>query len=121
MANLSPLDGYRRRATFDVEALRVLLEDEDVVQFRYQVWDTMGKDPLFTAPISEELTLEQERELIVKQIKRLSEYGFDRQVELTQPMKLLGYFQAMQAHSMSLFVQYVVLREVSGMCIAHAH
>lgn len=72
---MATLQEYRRRGTFDVSALRVLLDGEEAVALKYQVWDTFAKDPLF-APPSHELTRDQLEELTFKRMKRMTEYDF---------------------------------------------
>lgn len=73
---MATLQEYRKRGTFDVSALRVLLDGEEAVALKYQVWDTFAKDPLF-APPSHELTRDQLEELTFKRMKRMTEYDFD--------------------------------------------
>ncbi len=94
-----PLNSYRRKATFDVAALRDLVDGEEVVKFRNQVWDTMAKDPLFATPVPEELSIEQQRQLTVKRVYRLFEYDFPSK---ESHLKRLGFLQALQAFDFGL-------------------
>jgi len=73
---MASLEEYRKRRTFDVSALRVLLDGEEAVALKYQIWDTFARDPLF-APPSHELTTDQLEELTFKRMKRMTEYDFD--------------------------------------------
>ena len=73
MAN--SLEEWRKKASFGVKALQDLLFTKEVVDFKNLVWDTLAKDPLFSIP-SQELTLNEERELSFRRTKRLVEYRF---------------------------------------------
>lgn len=101
MAAANPLDVYRKKATFDVDALRILLDGQEAVETMYQVWDTLAKDPLFVLR-QEELTLDQQRELAFKRVKRLVEYGFS----FDTPRKILGYMHASTMHDFPLQMLY---------------
>lgn len=101
-SQLNMLDVYRRRAVFNVEEMAVLLEGEDVVTTRKMVWDAMAQDPLFDDP-GEELTLEQQRELAFKRVKRLSEHKFVSEDQFMEsPVRELAYEQAVMAYDLSV-------------------
>ena len=87
------LESYRRKATFDVAALEILIDGEEVVEVRNQVWDTLATDPLFVPP-NDELNMEQQQELNVRRMRRLVEYDFPAS---DSPMKQLGCLEAVQA------------------------
>ena len=74
-STMASLQEYRERGTFDVAALRAFLDGQDVVTLKYQIWDTLGKDPLFASP-SHDLTADQLEELTYKRLKRITEYAF---------------------------------------------
>ena len=92
------LEGYRRKATFDVHELRNLLDDEETVELKYQIWDTLAKDPLFASP-ERELLIEQLQELNFKRMKRLIEYDFP---SLDSPAKQIGFLAALIAYDPGL-------------------
>lgn len=69
------LDEWRRKRTFDMAALEDCVVGEEVAVFKRQVWDTLGKDPLFSDP-NGEVSLHGKRELALKRMKRLVEYEF---------------------------------------------
>ena len=108
----NPLDAYRKKATFDTETLRNLLYGEELVQYKYQVWETLGNDPLFATP-SAELTFDQKRELTFQRAKRLYEYDFlSEDVFLTYPMKICALQMALQSLDGSLLPTYTLNTEV---------
>ena len=134
-SHLNMLDVYRRRAVFNVEKMAVLLEGKDVVTTRKKVWDMMAQDPLFDDP-GKVLTLEQQRELAFKRVKRLSEYKFVSEDEfMVSPVRKLAYEQALMAYdfsvleaeSLSLDVSYnsilfiVELRALRGFVKTNCH
>jgi len=97
------LSVYRKKATFDVGALRNLLEGEDIVEYKYRIWDTLERDPLFVQP-SEELTLEQQRELAFKRAKRIQEYNFLTDDDFMDcPLKAMVHNLALLAFDSSVF------------------
>ena len=71
-----PLSQYRRRATFDWRQMKVLLDGEDVVKFKAQVWAVLEKDQLFNRPPWEELSRDEFRKLTFLRMRRLIEYDF---------------------------------------------
>ena len=92
------LEGYRKKATFDVHKLRNLLDDEEAVELKYQIWDTLAKDPLFASP-EKELLIEQLQELNFKRMKHLIEYDFP---SLDSPAKQIGFLAALIAYDPGL-------------------
>lgn len=96
------LSVYRKKATFDVGALRNLLEGEEMVEYKYRIWDTLERDPLFVQP-SEELTLEQQRELAFKRANRIQEYNFLTDDDFMDcPLKAMVYRLALLAFDPSV-------------------
>lgn len=71
-----PLTEYRRRATFDWRKMKVLLDGEDVVKFKAQVWAILERDQLFNRKPWEELTRDEYRRLTFLRMRRLIEYDF---------------------------------------------
>ena len=89
----NPLDGYRKKAQFDSQALRILLDGEEAVEFRHQILDTLARDPLFAAP-KRELTVGEQQELNFLRAKRLKEYDFPISVSAA---KVQAYLCALTA------------------------
>ena len=71
----NPLESYRKKAQFDSQALRILLDGEEAVEFKHRIFDTLASDPLFAAP-KRELTIGEQQELTFLRAKRLKEYDF---------------------------------------------
>lgn len=91
-------EAYRKKATFDVHELRILLDNEEAVELKYQIWDTLAKDPLFASP-GQELLVDQLQELNLKRLKRLTEYDFP---PLDSPAKQVAFFAALYAYDIGL-------------------
>ena len=108
----NPLDEWRKRSSFDVGALRNLLEGEEIARFKRVVWDTLARDPLFVDP-QEELTVQQTRALTLKRIKRIYEYNFLPEEEfMTHPTKNFAFQAAIQSFDSSLLAMFVLNSEV---------
>lgn len=87
-----PLDEYRKKASFDWRKLKLFLEGEeriryevsfDILQlrlvlepfaFQNQIYGIMAKDPIFSRPPTTP-SLEENRNLTFKRLRRLHEYG----------------------------------------------
>ena len=92
---MSSLDAYRRKASFDVVALKNLVETAEVVEFRERIWETLANDPLFSKP-SAELTCDEQQLLTFRRTKRVVEYEFVSTDEYAQfPMRLYSMLQAL--------------------------
>ena len=108
----NPLDVYRCKASFSVVDLRNLLDGEELVEFRENVWATMAQDPLF-APPREELSLDQKRRLTFARMKKMYEYDFLPEDEfLESPMKFMMLCLTMWAIDGSLLPMYLVNNQV---------
>ena len=113
MASSDPLQEWRLKCTFDVDALRNLLYTEEVVAFRSSVWETLSKDPLFSDP-DRELTLNEKRELSFKRLKRLVEYEFLTDEDLLMcPMKQPAFVGALLPFDTSIPISWQLSSEVS--------
>lgn len=71
-----------------------------------QVWETLEKDPLF-AHQNVDLTLDKQRELSFKRVKRLHEYDFVPEDEMmSNPAKFYALARAVQMYDVSVFTTY---------------
>ena len=103
------LKDHRKKASFDVEALRVLIDEEDGVEMKQYIWELLDNDPIFHQPRSD-LTIEQEQELTFRRVKRLAEH--DIEYFLT-PAKQAAFLSALSAFDCSLPVLHGVNNIVS--------
>ena len=118
-SNKSMLGEYRRRAVFNVQEMALLLEGEDVVATRKAVWDTIARDPLFEDP-GVELSLQEQRQLAFRRVKRIVEYDFIPEEEfLAAPAKLIGFQQALMAYDLTVLAMRTLSSEVLG-ALVHA-
>ncbi|XP_054713813.1 peroxisomal acyl-coenzyme A oxidase 3-like [Uloborus diversus] len=72
----SPLDHYRKRASFDWKQMKLLFIGKDMMDFQNRVWKTLEADPLFHRMPSAQLTLQEARRLCFQRMKRIKEYQF---------------------------------------------
>ncbi len=114
-ASSNPLQAWRERATFDVEALQNFVFTEEIVKFKKEIWDTLAKDPLFAEP-NKELALHEKRELSFKRLKRLVEYEFltDEEI-LTCPLKTPALTTALLPFDTSTVISWQLNNEVGNL------
>uniref|UniRef100_A0A1L8DYV4 Acyl-coenzyme A oxidase n=1 Tax=Nyssomyia neivai TaxID=330878 RepID=A0A1L8DYV4_9DIPT len=60
-----PLAGYRDAASFDWKKMKLILEDEELLRYRYGIWKFMENHPLFAHP-SETPRLDEYRHITTK-------------------------------------------------------
>lgn len=103
---MAGLDEYRKRCTFNVRALTVLIDGgQELRDFKESVWETLRKDPLFSRSPQEDLTLDEQRKITFKRVKRLQEYAFVTDEELmTSPAKARAFNDAINSYCTSLLV-----------------
>ncbi|XP_055681517.1 peroxisomal acyl-coenzyme A oxidase 3 isoform X2 [Lutzomyia longipalpis] len=70
-----PLTEYRDAATFDWKKMKLILEDEEMLRYRYGIWKFMESHPLFAHP-SETLPLDEHRHITTKRQFMLHEKNF---------------------------------------------
>lgn len=76
------------------------------------MWETLERDPLF-AHQNVDLTLDQQRELTYKRVKRLHEYDFVPESEvLANPAKFNALARAIQMYDVSVSNTYGLSRTV---------
>ena len=103
------LEEHRQRASFDIEDLKAVLDEEDGVELKQYIWDKLKQDPIFHEP-REELTIDQEQELTFRRVKRLAEYDIEYFVT---PAKQAAFLSALSAYDCSLPVLHGVNAIVS--------
>ncbi|KAK3924903.1 Peroxisomal acyl-coenzyme A oxidase 3 [Frankliniella fusca] len=65
-----PLDRYRQQASFDWKLLKVFMEDEKLVEFKWKVWKALEDDALFHHPVHTP-SVDEQRSLAVKRMYKL--------------------------------------------------
>uniref|UniRef100_A0A6M2DM39 Acyl-coenzyme A oxidase n=1 Tax=Xenopsylla cheopis TaxID=163159 RepID=A0A6M2DM39_XENCH len=70
-----PLDCYRKRAKFCWKKLRVIFEDPEVLRLKYEVWNSLENDPLYSKPPMP-LTAEQQKHRTAKQYCATAQNNF---------------------------------------------
>lgn len=104
------LEEYRKKGSFDTQALRVALDEEDGVELKQYIWNLLAEDAVFHQPIGE-MTIDQQQELTFKRVKRLAEYNIEYFVT---PAKQAAFLSALSAYDCSLPVLHGVNAIVSS-------
>lgn len=100
------LETYRKRASFDVKALKLLLIGEEAVEYKNRVCEVLCSDPLFSTPPGF-LSMDEKRRLTVARMKRLHEYDLLPEEEFyASPEKSLILQQLLLAVDCSLFTAF---------------
>ncbi|GMT23508.1 hypothetical protein PFISCL1PPCAC_14805, partial [Pristionchus fissidentatus] len=69
------LDDWRKKATFDGQKMRVILQGgEDKLKLKDDIWHTLEKDPLFKKP-SRQLNMDEMRLITHQRWKKIIDYG----------------------------------------------
>ena len=98
-----PLDAYRKKASFDWKKMKILMEGEDNIRFKYKIWSLMENDPLFHRNPWDEMSRDEERRLTFLQMKRLIEYNLITEEEfIRNPMLITCAGQAIAQYSQAL-------------------
>ncbi|XP_046389777.1 peroxisomal acyl-coenzyme A oxidase 3-like [Ischnura elegans] len=101
-----PLDRYRKSASFDWRHLKLLIEDESILNFKMKIWKTLEKDPLFHHPRTT-LSLDEFRRLTVHRMYKLKEYNLLPLEEIVEDIrKLAAMTVALTHYEPSLMVKY---------------
>ena len=100
------LDEYRKKCTFNVRALTLLIDGgQEVRELKESLWETLRKDPLFSRSPLQDLTLDEERKITFERCKRLQEYQFVTNEELMAcPNKGKAYNDALCCYCSSLLL-----------------
>ena len=116
-----PLDEYRKRSSFDWRKMKLALEGEDVIKFKFEVWSKLQSDPLFHRTPWEELSRHEQRRITSLRLRRLLEFQFTSENDyLANPYLVPAFVQAMGQYSWSLAlkrmlgVEYFALSAKAG-------
>ena len=114
MAN--PLDQWRKRASFDVRALKNFIYTEEIVEYTEEIWKTLATDPVFAIP-QKDLTLNEERELSFMRSKRLMEYQFlTDEMTFQNPRKKNAFVSALLVVDVGAIISLQLSAEVRTVC-----
>lgn len=105
-AECNALETYRKRASFDVKALKLHVMGEEVVEYENCISEVLRSDPLFSTPPGF-LSMDDKRRLAVARMKRLHEYDLLPEEEFYAcPVKFLVWQRLMIAVDCSLSVVF---------------
>ena len=100
------LETYRKRASFDVNALKLHVMGEEVVEYEKCVSEVLRSDPLFSTPPGF-LSMDEQRRLTVARMKRLHEYDLLPEEEFFAcPVKSMVWQRLVMAVDCSLSVAF---------------
>lgn len=101
-----PLDRYRSSASFNWKQMALCLENEEILKFKYEIWEKMQGDPLFQRKIGNQ-SLHEQRELATLRMKRLKEWNILPEEEaLMNLQKIIAVDMAVMAYCPSLGLKY---------------
>ena len=101
-APTNSLETYRKKATFNIEALRLFIYGDEFLEHRYRLWDTLSADPLFAPPIGTPSPEEHQKRCFL-QTKRLTEYDF---TFFQSPRAQAAFLHCLTAMDLSLALLY---------------
>ncbi|GAB0095270.1 Acyl-coenzyme A oxidase [Sergentomyia squamirostris] len=103
-----PLTPYRDAATFDWKQMKLLLEDAELLKYRYDIWKFMENHPLFAHPIKS-LTLDEERHLATKrQFVVFEKKFFTLEKFIERPDFAFVFVSALIMHDASSYIKYAL-------------
>lgn len=109
-----PLDRYRKKASFNWKNMKLFLEGEEMLRFKYHIWKTFEQDPLF-ARNYKELSFAEQREVTFLRAKRLFEYNFVTDDEFFEnPMKEHAATDAIGSYDWSLSAKSGLNKQMFG-------
>lgn len=98
-----PLSDYRRAASFDWRALKLVVEGEEVIRFKNRIFRTLENDPIFAIRPDQELTRAEQREVVFRRLKRLMEYNLLSDEEfMSNPLLTQTLYNALGQYDWSL-------------------
>lgn len=87
-----PLDRYRKLASFDWKHLKLIVEDEKILQFKMKIWNALENDPLFHH-LQYTPNLDEQRRLTIQRMYKIEELDllpFEEMVEdIRKPLAMV--------------------------------
>eukprot|EP00079_Xenopus_tropicalis_P012089 XP_002938687.2 PREDICTED: peroxisomal acyl-coenzyme A oxidase 3 [Xenopus tropicalis] len=116
-----PLSEYRRRASFNWKEMVFFLDDEELIQFKKEIFSALENDPLFHRHPGQDLCMEKYRELTFRRCKRIFEYNFlTLQQTLEKPQKVLALINCLGMYDWSLGAKYFLNTQVFSGAVGNA-
>ncbi|XP_059618292.1 peroxisomal acyl-coenzyme A oxidase 3 isoform X2 [Phlebotomus argentipes] len=103
-----PLSKYRDGATFDWKQMKVILEDAELLRYRYDIWKFMEGHPLFAHPV-ETPSLDEQRHITTKrQFVLFNEQIFTMDKFLERPEFASVFVSSTIMYDPSLNIKYTL-------------
>nr|CDJ82242.1 Acyl-CoA oxidase dehydrogenase and Acyl-CoA oxidase domain containing protein [Haemonchus contortus] len=112
----SPLDEYRKKATIKSQELRDVVEGEDNVKIKDQIYEALRKDPLF-ARNYDRPSLKQLRELNHRRWKRIVELSLPLD-QYSDPQGYQCLMEVLETYDQGLSARLALHSSVFGMAVA---
>lgn len=101
-----PLDRYRKAATFNWKQLALFLDDEEIINYKYGIWEKMQNEPLFQRKIGYQ-SLHEQRELAALRMKKVKEWDIlPLEESLMNFRKILAKDLALLAYCPSFYIKF---------------
>ncbi|CAG9784052.1 unnamed protein product [Diatraea saccharalis] len=86
---LGPLDGYRRKASFDWRLMKMVYDNLNTIQFKHEIYKFMEEHPLFKhSDITE--SLDEQRHITVKRMYAFNNENFLKIEKIIEDARLLA-------------------------------
>ncbi|GAB0095269.1 Acyl-coenzyme A oxidase [Sergentomyia squamirostris] len=103
-----PLTPYRDAATFDWKQMKLLLENAELLKYRYDIWKFMENHPLFAHPIKS-LTVDEERHITtMRQFVILNKKFYSLEKFLKRPDLATVFELALSMYDSNLYIKFVM-------------
>uniref|UniRef100_A0A0B6ZWH1 Acyl-coenzyme A oxidase n=1 Tax=Arion vulgaris TaxID=1028688 RepID=A0A0B6ZWH1_9EUPU len=109
-----PLDVYRKNASFDWKQMALFLDGVDILKFKYKIFQTLEKDPVFSRGFHTP-TLEQQRKDTFRRVNRLRALDLLTDEELFEnPLRYKAYTEALGMYEWTVSTKVNLNSEMFG-------
>lgn len=107
-----PLSEYRKQSKLNWKRLKVALEGEERIKFKFWIWDTLSRDPVFDQSLVSP-RMEDARRITFQKLRRLFQYNFVKPEDAYEhPYRLHVFDEALGAYDKGLSAKYDLDRVV---------
>lgn len=107
-----PLDSYRKSASFDWRKLKLLMDDEDIILFKHEMWEKMRLEPLFQRNPWDDLSRTELRRINNLRFLKLREFHLlDEKVWLANHMIVPASHSVISMYDPALLVKAGTARQ----------
>ncbi|XP_033628158.1 peroxisomal acyl-coenzyme A oxidase 3-like [Asterias rubens] len=109
-----PLDVYRKKASFNWKHLKLLMEGEDAIRFKHDLWSMMEKEPVFQH-LRHDTTMADEREATQRRLQHLMNLNILPWEKLMENMTQMQWMiNGLGMFNWSLSAKYILNYQMFG-------